>query len=205
MLYKKNENFLEKLKNQLIYVIIPLAITNYYWHLITYKYIGDPTKPTESDTFINTLIKTSTILAPLSGIVRYAMSILIPTAFGFPIHIIMSNIEGILSYCSNFFFTIIYVNLIDKISINFFYVILYFISAICIFIIITLYSYFNGLLNKGFLIVLAVIVFRYYVESLVKHHIMEIEKINNIYIDALIYSLASSFGYLVAFIMTYWI
>ena len=41
-------------------------------------------------------------------------------------------------------------------------------------------------------------------EQLVEH-IKENASAKNIYIDSLIYSLASSFGYLFAFIMTYWI
>ena len=117
----------------------------------------------------------------------------------------MINLDAFMSYVSNFIYTVVYFELIDKLSTNFFYLIIYFISAVCIFIIITLYSYFNGLLNKKFLIVLAVITFKYYIVSLAKYHIMNLEKTKKIYIDSIIYSLVSSFTYLIAFMMTYWI
>jgi hypothetical protein len=197
----KNKQFISKFKNELIYVVIPLVITNYYWHLLTDKYINT----VEKNNINNLLISSFAITSPIAGFITYAADIFSPQSFGLPIDFIMTNLDAFMSYVSNFIYTLVYFKLVDKLSINFFYIIIYFISAICIFLITTLYSYFNGLLNKGFLIVLAVIAFRYYVASLVKHYIMNLEKTKNIYIDSLIYSLASSFGYLFAFIMTYWI
>lgn len=197
----KNKHFIDKLKNEIIYVVIPLLITNYYWHLLTDKYINTVEKNNINDL----LISSFTITSPIAGFITYATDIFSPQSFGLPIDFIMTNLDAFMSYVSNFIYTLVYFKLVDKLSINFFYVILYFISAICIFIIITLYSYFNGLLNKGFLIVLAVITFKYYIVSLAKYHIMNLEKTKNIYIDSIIYSLVSSFTYLLAFMMTYWI
>jgi hypothetical protein len=197
----KNKQFLSKFKNEIIYVVIPLVITNYYWHLLTDKYINTVEKNNINDLLISSFAITS----PIAGFITYATDIFSPQSFGLPIDFIMTNLDAFMSYVSNFLYTVVYFKLVDKLSIDFFYVILYFISAICIFLMITLYSYFNGLLNKRFLTVLAVIAFKYYLVSIVKHHIMKLEKTKNIYIDSLIYSLVSSFAYIIAYIMTYWI
>jgi len=199
----KNKHFIDKLKNEIIYVVIPLLITNYYWHLLTDKYIDTESK--SENNINNLLISSFAVTSPIAGFITYAADIFSPQSFGLPIDFIMTNLDAFMSYVSNFIYTLVYFKLVDKLSINFFYIIIYFISAICIFLITTLYSYFNGLLNKGFLIVLAVITFKYYLVSLVKHYIMNLEKTKNIYIDSLIYSLVSSFAYIIAFIMTYWI
>ena len=52
----KNKYFIDKLKNEIIYVVIPLLITNYYWHLLTNKYINNNTNSNNNTNLNNNII-----------------------------------------------------------------------------------------------------------------------------------------------------
>ena len=196
--------FLEKIKKNIIYVIIPLFIANYYWRLITHNYIDNDDKSN-----ISNLNKHIFISGPLSGITRFAMTIIVPLIFNQQLNLFTAQIKSIVSYIENTSFGILYSYLkpehLGTNSINNFHLLLYLISATCIIIGCLIFGFITNKLNKAFLIMILLTAFRVFIETITKHKVLEYVKSFNIYIDALIFAGVSSISYLLITILTLWI
>lgn len=196
--------FFEKIQKNIIYVIIPLFIANYYWRLITHNYINNDNKSE-----ISNLNKHILISGPLSGITRFAMTIIVPLIFNQQLNLFTAQIKSIVSYIENTSFGILYSylepdNLGTK-SINNFHLLLYLISSICVIIGCLIFGFITNKLNKAFLIMILLTGFRVFIETITKHKILEHIKSFNIYVDALIFASTSAISYLLITILTFWI
>jgi hypothetical protein len=195
--------FLEKIQKNIIYVVIPLFIANYYWRLITHNYIDNNDK-----SHISNINKHIFVSGPLSGITRFAMTIIIPLIFNQQLNLFTAQIKSIVSYIENTSFGILYSYLepvhLGVNSINNFYL-LYLISSTCVIIGCLIFGLITNKLNKAFLIMILLTGFRVFIETITKHNILKYIKSFNIYVDALIFASISAISYLLITILTFWI